>query len=145
MHIYIYTHCYIHIYIYSCMGVSPIHPALPFYGSPPSRSPQHVFAEQHEQTAAEKSRFGQFCKKHRRPLCLAAWERWGVGTTCHDCFNRAIIIYSNIFIAIYSNHNQYIYIYSNGCYWSFIIGIMNNIYDSNNLIMISTIILKIIA
>lgn len=31
-------------------------------------SPQHVFAEQHEQTAAEKSRFGQFCKKHRRPL-----------------------------------------------------------------------------
>ena len=33
--------------------------------------PQHVFAEQHEQTAAERSRFGQFCKKHRRPLCLA--------------------------------------------------------------------------
>ncbi|CAK9038836.1 unnamed protein product [Durusdinium trenchii] len=30
--------------------------------------PKHVFAEFHEQSAAEKSRFGQFCKKHRRPL-----------------------------------------------------------------------------
>jgi len=34
-------------------------------GKVPSR---HVFAEFHEQSAAERSRFGQFCKKHRRPL-----------------------------------------------------------------------------
>ncbi|CAJ1438796.1 unnamed protein product [Effrenium voratum] len=29
---------------------------------------QHVFEEHHEQSAAERSRFGQFCKKHRRSL-----------------------------------------------------------------------------
>ena len=29
---------------------------------------EHVFAEHQEQSAAERSRFGQFCKKHRRPL-----------------------------------------------------------------------------
>eukprot|EP00931_Biecheleriopsis_adriatica_P032558 TRINITY_DN18993_c0_g2_i1.p1 TRINITY_DN18993_c0_g2~~TRINITY_DN18993_c0_g2_i1.p1 ORF type:complete len:2013 (+),score=532.86 TRINITY_DN18993_c0_g2_i1:809-6040(+) len=32
----------------------------------PSKS--QVFAEMHELSAAERSRFGQFCKKHRRPL-----------------------------------------------------------------------------
>lgn len=36
--------------------------------SQPAKAPKHVFAEFHEQSAAEKSRFGQFCKKHRRPL-----------------------------------------------------------------------------
>ena len=29
---------------------------------------RHVFEEHHEQSAAERSRFGQFCKKHRRSL-----------------------------------------------------------------------------
>ncbi|CAE7479082.1 UPL2 [Symbiodinium sp. CCMP2456] len=34
----------------------------------PAQLSRHVFAEFHEQSAAERSRFGQFCKKHRRPL-----------------------------------------------------------------------------
>eukprot|EP00930_Biecheleria_cincta_P038210 TRINITY_DN26257_c0_g1_i1.p1 TRINITY_DN26257_c0_g1~~TRINITY_DN26257_c0_g1_i1.p1 ORF type:complete len:2387 (-),score=590.65 TRINITY_DN26257_c0_g1_i1:69-7061(-) len=38
-------------------------------GSSSSTSKAHqVFAEREELSAAEKSRFGQFCKKHRRPL-----------------------------------------------------------------------------
>ena len=44
-----------------------------FVADSPFRS-QHVFAELHEQSAAEKSRFGRFCKKHRRPLILGIDE-----------------------------------------------------------------------
>ncbi|CAE7708922.1 UPL2 [Symbiodinium sp. CCMP2592] len=33
-------------------------------------SSRHVFAEFHEQSAAERSRIGQFCKKHRRQYCV---------------------------------------------------------------------------
>ena len=35
-----------------------------------SKSLEHVFAEHQEQSAVELTRFGQFCKKHRRPLPL---------------------------------------------------------------------------
>ena len=52
----------------------------------------HVFAELHEQSAAEKSRFGKFCKKHRRPLRLDMWFLvgwlhllWLVGWNSDNC------------------------------------------------------------
>lgn len=49
-------------------NASPENPASPEREDGKVSNVPHVFAELHEQSAAEKSRFGKFCKKHRRPL-----------------------------------------------------------------------------